>query len=78
MRMSARRFFLLYKHIKRLRERENYDLWLMVNWVNLTNKEFKEKVFQSMIKTAFPDSEAGKNSEPYWMNPEPGLHLVAK
>jgi hypothetical protein len=75
MQMTARRFFLLHKHIARLRERRNYDMWLIVNWINITDKDFKEKAFQNMVNTAFSDTE-GTATKPYWDNPEPGLKQV--
>jgi hypothetical protein len=77
MCMSARRFFLLYKQIKRLRARESYESWRVVNWNNF-NREFQDKTLNNIRDTAFPGSKDGGGAEPYWKNPQPGLRLVSK
>lgn len=73
MRMTARKFFMLQRYIKQIRARKNYEYWLLTNWSYLNAKEFKEKYYTEMVKTAFPDAEGTK---PYWDNPEPGLRQV--
>lgn len=75
MRMTARKFFMLQRYIKQIRARKNYEYWLLTNWSYLGPelKEYKEKYFTEMVKTAFPDAEGTK---PYWDNPEPGLRQV--
>jgi hypothetical protein len=72
MKMSARKFFLLQKQIRRIRALNNYDLWLMVNYCNL-KEEFRDKTLQRVIKDAFPET---KDEEPWWKNPPKGLQLV--
>lgn len=73
MRMTVRKFFMLQRYIKQIRARKNYEYWLLTNWSYLNAKEFKEKYYTEMFKTAFPDAEGTK---PYWDNPEPGLRQV--
>jgi len=75
MRMTARKFFLLQRYIKRIRARKNYEHWLLTNWNFLgpESKEYKEKYFSEMLKTAFPDA---KGAKPYWDNPGPGLRQI--